>query len=198
MNIPNTITSGRLILAILFFGLMTWYLRLEGPEGPGDGGAASWLLDVAVAVFLVAALSDWLDGYVARRLNLTTTFGRIADPLVDKIIVGGAFVYMIGLGSNAIVKPWMVVLILAREFLVTGLRSYAESQGKAFGALLWGKVKMWVQCVTIITFLVYIGHFDGVPWASTLTQVTVYATLIATAGSALPYLRKATVEIRAP
>ena len=193
MNSPNTITAGRLVLAVVFFGLLTVYLCLQGREAEevGTGSAFSWLLDVAVGIFLLAALSDWADGFVARKLDLTTTFGRLADPIVDKIVVCGAFVYFVSIASRTFVQPWMVVLMISREFLVTGIRSLMESQGKAFGALSWGKAKMWIQCVTIITVLVYLGHFEGEGWAKIVTVVAVYGTLVATVGSCIPYLRKA-------
>lgn len=198
MNLPNAITTGRLILAVLFFGTFSWYLHAGGMEGPGAGEASPpvWLLDLALGLFVVAAVTDWLDGFIARRMNLTTAFGRVADPLADKIIVCGAFTYFLAVGPRVLVKPWMVVMILAREFLVTGVRFHIESRGKAFGALLWGKAKMWVQCITIICVLLYLGHFEGTPWAMTVICVAVYATVIATVGSCVPYVRKAWEEAR--
>ena len=194
MNIPNAITAGRFVLAFVFFGVLSWYFAIERSSSPEGGTTPLWILDLALVIFVLAALTDWLDGFVARRMGTTTTLGRIADPLVDKIIVGGAFVYFLPLAERTFVKPWMVVLILSREFLVTGIRSYAESQGQAFGALIWGKAKMWVQCATIITILVYLGHYEGEAWASNVTQLAVYGTVIATVASCFPYLRKAAAK----
>ncbi|MCZ6688812.1 MAG: CDP-diacylglycerol--glycerol-3-phosphate 3-phosphatidyltransferase [Planctomycetota bacterium] len=194
MNIPNTITVGRLVLAVGFFGLLTWYLQTQGAVSNGGGGPdqGAWILDIALGVFVAAAVSDWLDGYIARRLDMTTTFGRIADPMADKIVVCGAFAYFLPIGDRTFVMPWMVVLILTREFVITGLRAYAESQGRAYGALYLGKLKMWVQCMTIGTVLVYLGHFEGERWAEIVTQGAVYVTVGMTVGSAIPYLRQGT------
>jgi CDP-diacylglycerol--glycerol-3-phosphate 3-phosphatidyltransferase len=129
-------------------------------------------------------------------MKLVTTFGRIADPVADKIIVCGSFAYLLVLGPRPVVQAWMVVLILAREFLVTGVRSFAESHGQAFGALYWGKAKMTIQCVAIVTVLVYLAHFPGEYWARWVANLTVYATVIVTVGSCIPYLRKASGEVR--
>ena len=189
MNIPNAITTGRLLLAILFFGLLSLQFGLElRAEDPSD--RALWLLDVALVIFIVAGLTDVLDGYLARRMNLVTTFGRVADPVVDKIMVCGSFVYFVSLSARTFVEPWMVVLILGREFLVTAVRSLFESEGRAFGALFWGKAKMFVQCITIAIILVYLGHYEGKGWATIVAQAAVYTTVVVTLASCLPYLKK--------
>ena len=141
MNLPNKITTARLAIACVFFASLSWYQFLQGRGGGADAPLGPvWLLDLAFVLFVVAAVTDWIDGYLARKLDKVTSFGRLADPLVDKILICGAFVYFLGLGPATHVRAWMVVVILGREFLVTGIRSMAESRGVAFGALYWGKI----------------------------------------------------------
>jgi CDP-diacylglycerol--glycerol-3-phosphate 3-phosphatidyltransferase len=186
MNVPNTITVGRLVLAILFFGTLSVYRA---------GLGTSWILYLALALFLVAALTDWVDGYIARRLGMVTAFGRVADPLVDKILILGAFIYFLSLAHLTHVQAWMVVVILARELLVTGIRSLAESKGIQFSALYFGKAKMWVQSITAIWILVYLAHFQEASWAVPITRIAVYVTVAVTAASLIPYVRKAMAEV---
>ena len=145
LNLPNRITVARLGLAIVFFVLVGLYSH-RAPR--------PWLLDLAAATFVIAAISDILDGYIARKRGLVTPLGRILDPLVDKILVCGAFILFVGTGfvdadghNVTEVRTWMVVVIVGRELLVTGLRGFNESMGKAFGASLHGKIKMWMQSV---------------------------------------------------
>ncbi|MFO0841068.1 MAG: CDP-diacylglycerol--glycerol-3-phosphate 3-phosphatidyltransferase [Gemmataceae bacterium] len=137
-NLPNQLTASRLVLAVVLFALIA---------------AELWL--AALAVFAVAAFTDWLDGYLARVQGLTSSLGRMLDPLVDKVLVTGAFIFLLPYGTpGGWLTPWMVVVVVAREFLITGLRSYLESLGAQFGADWLGKVKMVLQCAAIIAALV--------------------------------------------
>ncbi|MBU0717770.1 MAG: CDP-alcohol phosphatidyltransferase family protein, partial [Planctomycetes bacterium] len=131
MNLPNRITLGRLALAIVFFVLISQYSQLS-PE--------PWKLDVAIVIFIIAAITDILDGYIARKRGLETALGRVLDPLADKVLVCGAFIlfsgpaFVDGTGHNVTeVAGWMVVVIVGRELLVTGLRGFNEARGRAFG-----------------------------------------------------------------
>ena len=118
VNLPNLLTFSRLILAVVFFGLLV----------------ADWW-KTSLLLFIVAASTDWLDGYLARKRGETTTLGRILDPFVDKVIVLGAFIFLLPLSSaDTGLYAWMVTVIVARELLVTGLRSYLEGESIAFGA----------------------------------------------------------------
>ena len=200
-HIPNLLTAGRFFLAIGFFILLGFY----DARTP-----ASWpILDVALAVFLVAVVTDVVDGYLARRMGHLTTFGRIADPFVDKILICGALAYFLGdqfLGDSAGrlenltgLRPWMVALILARELLVTGMRSFSESHYIPFAATLSGKVKMFIQCVTIIWILVYVEHWaDGPAWTRTVRDVLIWVTTLVTLFSGLVYVKRAYHLLRMP
>jgi CDP-diacylglycerol--glycerol-3-phosphate 3-phosphatidyltransferase len=168
------------------------------------------VLDVALAVFLVAVLSDAVDGYLARRMGHLTKFGRIADPFVDKIIICGALAYFIGdqfveMGSGGRLenltgwRPWMVAVILARELLVTGMRSFSELHHIPFAASLSGKVKMFIQCVTVAWVLVYVAHWtDGPAWTRTVRDVLIWTTTLVTAFSGLVYVKRAYDLLRLP
>ena len=198
INLPNQITLGRLILAIVFFVLLGRY-----SYGRGD---PRWL-DVCGLLFIVAALSDILDGYLARKHNQVTSFGRVLDPFVDKVLVCGAFVFFCGpafvdplSGHNVSeVRPWMVVLILGRELLVTGLRGFSESKGDAFGANVFGKAKMLLQSVTVPVILLFVGHEKSVFGSPDLVWIKpafVWLTVAGTAASLVAYLFQAKAILR--
>jgi CDP-diacylglycerol--glycerol-3-phosphate 3-phosphatidyltransferase len=191
MNLPNQITLSRLGLAIVFFAVLAQF-DLRNPE------PRYWLLDVCVVLFIIAAATDWLDGHLARKRNQVTAFGRILDPFVDKVLVCGTFVLLAGPafatddGRQATcVAPWMVVLIMGREMLVTGLRGFSESKGKAFGASVYGKAKMVIQSFTAPTLLVFIAHFDALKVGPSLAWIKValvWLTVLATTLSMISYL----------
>lgn len=104
----------------------------------------------ALALFALASFTDWLDGFLARVLNAGSVLGRVLDPLVDKVLITGAFIFLLPIGMrDGWLMPWMVVVVTAREFLITGLRGYLESRGVAFGADWLGKLKMMLQCAAV-------------------------------------------------
>src|SRR5262245_52723785 len=126
MNIPNQITIGRLFLAVVFCVLLAQYSATQH-------ATRGWMLEWCFWIFIVAAVSDIVDGYLARLQNQVTSFGRVLDPFVDKVLVGGAFILLsgpnfVGADGRSVtgVAPWMVVLIIGRELLVTSLRGVSE------------------------------------------------------------------------
>lgn len=187
LNLPNQITLARLVLAIVFFALLSQYSQLD-PN--------TMMLDVAAAIFIIAAATDILDGYLARKWGQVTALGRVMDPLVDKVLVCGAFILFIGPGfvdadgkNVTEVRAWMVVLMVGRELLVTGLRGFNESVGKSFGASVSGKLKMWMQSIAAPAILLIIAHPDVLGSASDPTKrILVWLTVIATAVSMVSYL----------
>jgi CDP-diacylglycerol---glycerol-3-phosphate 3-phosphatidyltransferase len=192
-TLPNAITLARLGLAVLFFLLLERIDRTAA--APEVARLGAW----GMAVFAVAALSDILDGYLARRWNTVTAFGRVMDPLVDKMLVLGGFIYlasplfapveggMIGSGIAA----WMVVVILLRELLVTGLRSFVESRGVAFPADWSGKIKMFVQSFCVGA-CVFVGtQADPPAWQVHARDWSTYATVVLTVLSSLTYIQRA-------
>ena len=170
MNLPNKITVGRFALALGFFGFFVW-ADLEH--------ATAWWKPLAGAlVFGLAVVGDAFDGYYARKLGLQTDFGRIADPVVDKVIVSGGLILLAGCEwARPYFPPWMVVLIIGREFLVNGLRGFIEARGVAFPARWDGKLKMILQCFAIPFVLLWRALDLSLPGERTLLQLMDITTL---------------------
>jgi CDP-diacylglycerol--glycerol-3-phosphate 3-phosphatidyltransferase len=150
LNLPNLITGSRLILAFVLFGMIS------------SGG---WWLTSA-ALFVFAASTDALDGYIARRYGQITVLGRILDPFVDKMIVCGAFIFLMGSpgGSESGVTAWMVIVIIGREMFVSTLRGLLEKEGKDFSASVSGKAKMALQCVAVTASLLSLSPQMDYSW----------------------------------
>jgi CDP-diacylglycerol--glycerol-3-phosphate 3-phosphatidyltransferase len=177
-NVPNSLTAARLVMAVVVFALIAYEFYFS-----------------ALAVFGLAALTDALDGYFARLLNQTTVLGRQLDPLVDKVIVAGAYIFLLTVeGAN--LRPWMVTTIIIRELLIQGLRSHLEGQGQAFGAKTAGKVKTVFQCLSISAILFCLSTGSPHSWLlegmrDVLTWLAVLLTLYSGLGyvaAALPWL----------
>ena len=198
-QLPNLLTIARLALAAVFFVVLNQYrYRTEGADHP----AVLW---VAMAIFIIAALTDIADGYLARRWHVESTFGRIMDPFCDKVLVIGALIYLAGprfVDPAAAAEqhfftmvsgfyPWMVVVILARELLVTGIRGELEGMGIKFGAKIWGKLKTLFQTVGI-PFLLGIVALDpnapGHEWMKVVREFFVYGITGITVLSGVPYI----------
>ncbi len=174
-NIPNQLTLARLFAAPVLFALIAYHL---------------WI--ASIVVFALAALSDWLDGYLARKWNQTSVFGRNLDPLIDKVIVCGSYIFLIPIAGAGLV-PWMVSVVVARELLITGLRGYMESTGASFGADWLGKIKMILQSATLFALFFLLIFWDpdtqAFTWsaADILRDSFIYAMLAATILSGLQY-----------
>jgi CDP-diacylglycerol--glycerol-3-phosphate 3-phosphatidyltransferase len=138
-NVPNTLTVSRLALAVGVFALI-------------DYAAYGW----ALVLFLLASATDALDGYFARLLKQDTSVGRQLDPLIDKVIIAGCYIYLATIPGTG-VMPWMVTAIVVRELLIQGLRSHLEGGGQPFGARRAGKLKTVVQCASIAAILVVLA-----------------------------------------
>src|ERR1700757_3558467 len=128
LNLPNLLTGARFVLALVLFALISYE-------------AWGW----CIVVFALATLTDWLDGYLARKQGLTSTLGRNLDPLVDKVLICGAFIFLVPV-SGAGIYAWMVTVVVSRELIITSLRSFLENRGATFGADWLGKIKMVLQC----------------------------------------------------
>lgn len=185
-NVPNLLTLLRLVLCIAFFAILVYcthvlrtpvdaegelhWQTLRGKseliyraqEDLRGGGHLVLLFNTAFVIFLLAAATDTLDGQIARRYGLETDFGRIADPFVDKIMILGALTLLMPLTVH--MRGWIVVLVLGRELLVSGIRGFAESRGVAFPASFWGKTKMVSQTAAVAAGCLYVGHPEGEYW----------------------------------
>jgi CDP-diacylglycerol--glycerol-3-phosphate 3-phosphatidyltransferase len=189
-NVPNQVTALRLILAVALFCVMPW------------GSAGTYL--AALVLFVVAAGTDWLDGWYARRYGLVTVLGRILDPFADKVIVCGTFIFLVAEPALTSVpfglRAWMVVVIVGRELLVTVLRGFIEQQGGDFSAKMSGKLKMVLQCVAAAASLYYLfcTHRSGPPtWVVLTMIVSVWAAVLLTVYSGLVYVAAALRMVRA-
>ena len=155
MGLANRITITRGVLALVLWVVF----HLIDVQGVREGG----LWWVAFTLFVLTAGTDSLDGYVARKRGEVSVFGRIADPFVDKLLVLGSMIFLLGLpGMGAVLPPWVVAVTLARELLVTALRAAVEGQGKNFQASWWGKWKMTIQCLSIGGVILYGAGMDWV------------------------------------
>ena len=172
MNLANKLTLGR-ILIIPFFLVALIPASFGLPAAWG-----LWLHPLALVLFFGAALTDYYDGMLARRHGWVSNFGKLMDPLADKILIMAA---LVGLVELRIFPAWMVVIILAREFLITGLRLVASAQGKVLAADRWGKNKTISQIVTIVAALVYLTLYDWLMWAGMWEQLHVGRLPVGTA-----------------
>lgn len=188
VNLPNQITIARFALSIVFLILLAGF-------DFAHRDSQLWMLDWAFWLFVIAAGTDYLDGYLARKHNQVTSFGRILDPFVDKILVLGAFILLLGNGFHDAqgrdvtgLEAWMVVLIVSRELLVSGLRGFSEGQGKAYGANIWGKAKMVVQSITVGWLIMSVGRLRDVDWIMNWRGTALWVTVGFTALSVIAYL----------
>lgn len=193
-TLPNAITMVRLVLAVVFF------VVLGRIDRQAPAAEIAYLGAWGMALFATAAVTDILDGYLARRWGVVSAFGRIMDPLVDKTLVLGGFIYlasplfapieanqMIGSGIAA----WMVVLILVRELLVTGIRSYAEARGIAFPADWSGKIKMFVQSFCVGCCVYVATRVEPYGWQVFLRDASTWGTIVLTVLSSITYIQRA-------
>jgi CDP-diacylglycerol---glycerol-3-phosphate 3-phosphatidyltransferase len=176
-NLPNFLTLLRFLMAIGMFVLI----------GLSQWGWTGFL-------FFLASVTDWLDGVAARRLGIISSFGRSFDPLVDKLLICGAYTCLIPVADSG-VAAWMVVVVVTRELLVTSLRGYIESLGIPFGADYLGKIKMVLQCLALAMILLCLllnlppAPTDWYEYALVLIRdVLIYAMVAATVLSGLQYL----------
>ena len=176
MNLPNKITLFRVFLIPVFL------VFLMVPDIPNG----NW---IAMGIFIVASLSDMVDGKIARKYKLVTDFGKFMDPLADKLLVCSALIALIELGK---IPAWVVIVIIAREFIISGFRLVAADNGKVIAAGWWGKVKTFV---TMVMICVVIGNLaEDIPSAADAIhiceQVLIYLSLFLTVMSLIDYLVK--------
>lgn len=188
LNLPNLITISRLVLAVVLFYLITI---------PG------WWKTAAV-LFAVAAGTDFLDGFIARRYGLVTALGRILDPFADKFIICGTFVFLLAAKTSdnqpaeTGVTAFIVIVVLAREMFVTSLRGYLEQQGRDFSASLSGKIKMVVQCAAVpMSLLSLTEELKDVEWFRLARDVTIWTAVLVTVFSGVFYAVRAITMVKA-
>lgn len=182
MNLPNKLTIFRVILIVPFVVLLL-------------GGEAGWFGSnvlipnvIALAIFIIASLTDLADGKIARKYNMVTNFGKFMDPLADKLLVCSALIALIELKR---IPAWIVIIIIAREFIISGFRLVASDNGVVIAASYWGKFKTTFQMVMVCLMLINVpGVETWWPWLNVLTQVIMWIALALTIISLIDYLVK--------
>lgn len=191
MNLPNKLTIFRVILIVPFVFFMKLDAICEQVEflNRAFGGILEYASWIALAVFVVASLTDLLDGQIARKYNLVTTFGKFMDPLADKLLVCAALVLLV---ENKSLPSWIAIVILSREFIISGFRLVAAERGTVIAASYWGKFKTTFQMVMICMMIPDFAAIlpgDGV-WYYLATQAVMWIALILTVISLVDYLVK--------
>ena len=177
MTVPDGLTIGRV------FATFVLLILLQACAHPPVPVWTAWL---AVALFVSAALTDWLDGHLARKWKMESDFGRLFDPLADKLLVAVTFIGLLGAG---LLPVWFVSLVVAREFLITGMRLVAGQKGVVLAAENVGKHKTVTQMITATLGLLLLAVDPGMPLGRTLLEAAVIVTAVITAGSGLYYLK---------
>ena len=170
MNLPNKLTVLRVCMVPVFVVFMLWN---------GFGTASKY---VAAAIFILASMTDWLDGYLARKNNLVTDFGKFMDPIADKLLVCSALICLVEKGALA---AWIVIIIIGREFIISGFRLVASDKGVVIAARYWGKFKTVSQMLMVILLILDLGGAFNVA-----AQVLIWIAVILTVVSLVDYLVK--------
>ncbi len=183
MNLPNKLTIFRVILIIPFVILLlgsvnrwAWFMVIFH-------GIMEYIDYIAVAIFIIASLTDMLDGKIARKYNLVTNFGKFMDPLADKLLVCSALICLVEMGR---LPAWIVIIIIAREFIISGFRLVASDNGIVIAASYWGKFKTVSQMIMVILLLLNIQN----TFFKVLGSVFVWIALILTVVSLMDYVMK--------
>lgn len=170
MNLPNKLTLLRVIMIPFFIVMLLM-----------NDGETTMFRYIAAGIFIVASLTDWLDGAIARKYNLVTNFGKFMDPLADKLLVCSALICLVALEQFPV---WMVIVIVSREFIISGFRLVAAEQGLVIAASYWGKFKTVTQMIAIILMILNISALYMV------TTIVMWAALILTVVSLIDYIVK--------
>jgi CDP-diacylglycerol--glycerol-3-phosphate 3-phosphatidyltransferase len=183
MNLPNKITLSRIFLIPLFMIIMLV------PFGWGKIHLLGTVLPVThllgALIFILASSTDWIDGHIARKYNLVTNMGKFLDPLADKLLVSAAFIILVELNYAA---SWIVIIIISREFAVTGLRLLLAGEGEVVAANMLGKIKTWTQIIAISALLLHNIIFEAIPFR--FDQLALWVALIFTIWSGWDYFAK--------
>lgn len=175
MNLPNKITVSRIMLIPIFIIVM---LIDESLWGTVEIGAEKLEVThlVGALIFILASTTDWIDGYYARKYNMVTNLGKFLDPLADKLLVSAALIILV---EQGLAPSWIVIIIISREFAVTGLRLVLAGEGEVSAAKMLGKIKMWAQVVAISALLLHNIPFSliSLPFADIALWVALFFTV---------------------
>ncbi|SFK28361.1 CDP-diacylglycerol--glycerol-3-phosphate 3-phosphatidyltransferase [Halobacillus dabanensis] len=183
MNLPNKITLSRIFLIPIFIILMSVPFEW-GTLSMGERELPVSHLCGAI-LFILASTTDWIDGYIARKHNLVTNLGKFLDPLADKLLVSAALILLVEIG---LAPAWIVILIISREFAVTGLRLVAAGEGSVLAASQMGKLKTWIQIIAISLLLLH--NWPLAFFSFPLGTIALYLAMIITVYSGYDYFKK--------
>ena len=175
MNLANKISITRILMVPIFMVLMSLYFD----------GRFSFAIYLAIAVFIAASATDSVDGYIARKYNMVTDFGKFIDPLADKLLITAAIIYLVAFGLS---PAWVAVIIISREFIVTALRSVAAAKGQVIAASNLGKIKTIVQMVGIVALLLIMPKSFGM--GRMYIYIINFAITVITVWSGVDYIVK--------
>ena len=181
MNLPNKLTVFRVILIVPFVVLLLGGFQQWGWFTTLFSGILPYTDYIAVAIFIIASLTDLLDGKIARKYNLVTNFGKFMDPLADKLLVCSALICLIELNA---LPAWMVIIIISREFIISGFRLIASDNGVVIAASYWGKFKTTFQMVSVVLLIL------DIPALAFVTTICVWIALVLTIVSLVDYIYK--------
>ena len=181
MNLPNKLTVFRMILIVPFVILLLGGHAGWGWFGAAFGGIVAYTDDIALVIFVIASLTDMLDGKIARKYNLVTNFGKFMDPLADKLLVCSAMICLIDMDR---IPAWIVIVIISREFIISGFRLVASDNHVVIAASYWGKFKTTFQMIMVILMIANIQALN------ILTQIVMWIALALTIISLIDYIVK--------
>lgn len=190
MNLPNKLTVFRVILIVPFVVLLLGGFQQWGWFTTLFSGILPYTDYIAVGIFIVASLTDLLDGKIARKYNLVTDFGKFMDPLADKLLVCSAMICLIEMGR---LSAWIVIVVISREFIISGFRLIAAEHQIVIAASMWGKFKTTFQMAMIILIILNINvdfYIAGIGVVHVLALIATYVALVLTIISLIDYLNK--------
>ena len=185
MNLPNKLTVFRVILILPFVLVLLGNYHGWGWFTAVFGGIMEYADYIALAIFVIASLTDLADGKIARKYNMVTNFGKFMDPLADKLLVCAALIALTEMGR---IPAWVVIIIISREFIISGFRLIASDNHVVIAASYWGKFKTTFQMVMVCLMIVDLSRFW--PWISLVTDVVMWIALLLTVISLVDYLVK--------
>ena len=185
MNLPNKLTIFRAILILPFVLLLLGGHHEWGWFRVIFGGILEYVDYIALAIFIIASLTDLVDGKIARKYNMVTNFGKFMDPLADKLLVSAAMIALVEMGR---IPAWVVIIIISREFIISGFRLIASDNHVVIAASYWGKFKTTFQMVMVCLMIANLGARYG--WMQILTDCIMWIALALTVISLIDYLVK--------
>jgi CDP-diacylglycerol--glycerol-3-phosphate 3-phosphatidyltransferase len=203
MNLPNKLTTGRIIMVFVMIGVLLYPYQAM-PNFVVNGRPIPLVYLFSLAIFILASITDFLDGYLARKLNLITNLGKFLDPLADKLLTNSLLILLM-MTPAWLVEPsmlrvpaWAVIIMITRDFTVDGIRMIAVTEGKVLAANVFGKVKTFLQIFAIIFYLLNDALFASLslPSGWSITEVTLYVAAIASLLSLINYVQQGWKFIR--